>query len=128
MSGDHAQRPRKVRKAGVADRSPQPVRHTAGFQKTLPWRKCRFDDLQQSPPLLRLPGDFLARLTVKSMAPYGADISPHACASHDIHFDAIFLEHLDDADVRKPLRAAGRKRKSHPASPDLPRESRNIAR
>ena len=60
------------------------------------------------------------------MRPQPADVSAHARAGDAIHFDSIFLEHLDHADVREPFRSAGRKREADSAARDLAGETTHV--
>ena len=67
-------------------------------------------------------------LAIAAHRPNRCDIGAHAGAGNHIHFDAVFFEHLDDADMRETFGAAGGKRQANAAMADFAGKPANIAR
>ena len=61
--------------------------------------------------------------TLEPVSPKRADVRAHAGAGDGIYLDAVLFQHLDNPDMRQPLRAAGGKRKAHAAARDLTSEA-----
>ena len=89
-------------------------------------RERGVNQFEQPPLALQFAGLGFDELPVVPERPQRADVGPHAGAGDDIHFNAIFLQHLQHPDVREPLRSAAGERQADAATSDFTREPAQV--
>ena len=118
----HPQRALQLGEADVADGFHQPPFHGKAAHEALPGRKGRINQTPERPARFHFPRDGLELRPVLSGIPNRADVGAHARTRHHVHVNPVFLQHLDDADVRQAFGRAGRKRESDETVADFPRQ------
>ena len=126
MRGDDAQRTDEIGEMRVADRAAQAGRWCGACAEAAPRRQHRIEELQQAPAAFDLARDLFQHRAIEPVGPDRPDVGAHARAGDAVDLDAVFLEHLDDADVRQPFRAAGGKREPDAAARDFAREAVDV--
>src|SRR5438093_578332 len=72
------------------------------------------------------PPSVKVSLPIATVGPQRADVRAHARTGDHVHFDAVFLQHLDHTNVREAFGAAGRERQSDEAAAEIARQAPQV--
>ena len=125
MRGEDAERADQLGEMRGADRAAQTRGGAARVKESAARRERGIEQAEEAPAAFEFEGEFLQLRTVEPVCPDGADVCAHARSGDAVDLDSVFLQHLDDADMREPFRRAGGKREAHAAAGDFAREPVN---
>src|SRR5205814_3212561 len=109
-----------------ANRAHQPFPQSEPAQKALTRRKRGVHQTPKSPAAFHFARELFQLPAVKTVGPECSNVCADARTGHNIYLDAVFLQHLDRADVCETLGCARRKRQAEKPATELPGQAPDI--
>ena len=85
----------------------EPILDLFPTQEALPRKNEGIDEIEQPPAMLKFAGLTFHGDAIVAVGPDGTNVGAHTATGHHVDLDPVFLQNLDDTDMRQAASAAG---------------------